>query len=143
MITETEGKAPYAMSSRSKLPSLLNRFCDQFLRLFDSQMTLFKAELKGAAKIYSKHVFLAVSSALVACLGFSFVSIGLVLWLDGHINNLAMSFGCVGGAYLTIGVLSTRAAVKKMTGQAPVFSQTRQELESDLQWIKTVTQPAR
>jgi len=83
MTTETEGKAPHAESSRSKLPSLYGRFCDQFLRLFDSQITLFKAELKGAVKIYSKHLFLTVSSALVACLGFSFVSIGLVLWVDG------------------------------------------------------------
>lgn len=143
MITETEGKVPYAMSSRSKLPSLFNRFCDQFLRLFDSQITLFRSELKGAVKIYSKHLFLTISSALVACAGFSFVSIGLVLWANMYINNLAISFGCVGGAYLTLGVLSALAAIKRINNQPPIFSQTRQELESDLQWIKTETQTAR
>ena len=143
MITDTEVNAPHAESSRSQLPSLFNRFGDQLLRLFDTHLALFKAELKGAVKIYSKHFILTIASALVALVGFSFLSIGLVLWLNGHINNAAISFGCVGGAYLIIGVLSALAAVRRMTNQPPVFNQTLEELERDQQWIKTETQAAK
>ena len=141
MITDTDADALHAESSRSQLPSLLNRFGDQVLSLFDTHLALFKAELKGAVKIYSRHLILTISSALVALVGFSFLSIGLVFWVHGHINNLAISFGCVGGVYLTIGVLSALAAVRRMTNQSPVFNQTLEELESDQQWIKTENQP--
>jgi uncharacterized membrane protein YqjE len=134
---------PQAESSRSHLSSLLNKFGDQLLRLFDAHLALFKAELKGAARIYSQHLILTISSALVALVGFSFLSIGLVFWANEHINNVAISFGCVAGVYLTIGVLSALAAVKRMTHQSPVFNRTLEELESDQQWIKTETQPAR
>ena len=143
MITDTELAAPHAESSRSQLPSLLNTFGDQLLRLFDTHLSLFKAELKGAVKIYSKHFILTISSALVALVGFSFLSIGLVFWLNGYINNAAISFGCVGGAYLIIGVLSALAAVRRMTNQPPVFNQTLEELERDQQWVKTETQAAK
>jgi uncharacterized membrane protein YqjE len=138
MIMDTEVDAP----SRSRLHSLFNRFGDQMLRLGDTHLALFRAELRGAVKIYSKHLILTISLGLVAGIGFSFVSVGLVLWVNAHINNLAISFCCVGGAYVTFGVLSALAAVRRMTNQPSVFSQTLVELEGDQQWIKTETQPA-
>jgi uncharacterized membrane protein YqjE len=142
MLTETEEKVPHAESALSQLPALLKRFCDQFLKLFETQLTLFKTELKGAVRVYTKHLILTMASGLVAAVGFSFLSIGLALWVDRYINNLAISFGCVGGAYLTIGVTAL-AAARRMTRQAPVLNQTREELERDQQWIKTETHQAR
>ncbi len=143
MSAGAEVNPPHAESSRSQLPSLFNRFGDQLLRLFDTHLALFKAEFKGAVKIYAKHLILTISAALVAMVGFFFLSVGLVLWVDAHINNVGISFGCVGGAYLTIGVLTALAAARRVTNQAPVFNQTLEELESDQQWIKTETQAAR
>ena len=134
---------PQAESSRSQLSSLLNKFGDQLLRLVDTHLALFKAELRGAVKIYSKHLIVTMSSAVVALVGFFFLSVGLVFWANEHINNLAISFGCMGGVYLFIGVLSALAAVRRMTNQPPVFNRTLDELESDQQWIKTETQAAR
>lgn len=84
-------------SSLSQLPSLFKRFFDQFLKLFATQVALFIAELKVGVKTYARHLILTTSSVLVALVGFSFLSIGLVFWANGHINNLAISFGCVGG----------------------------------------------
>ena len=144
MFTETGGTtARPESSSFSQLPSLLKRFFDQFLTLFDTQLALFKAELKGGVKIYARQVIFTTASALVALVGFSFVSIGLAFWVNRYFNNLAISFGCVGGAYLIIGVISALAAVRRMTHQPPVLNQTRVELERDQQWIKTETQQAR
>lgn len=143
MLTETEGNVPHAESSLSQLPALLRKFCDQFLKLFDTQLALFKTELKGAVRAYSKHLILTMASGLVALLGFSFLSIGLAFWVNGYINNLAISFGCVGGVYLTIGVTSALAAVRRMIHQPPVLNQTMEELERDQQWIKTETRQSR
>jgi uncharacterized membrane protein YqjE len=144
MFTETRGRTPQTESSSlSQLPSLFKRFLDQVLKLFDTQLALFKAELKGGVKIYARHVILTISSALVALVGFSLVSIGLAFWVNAHINNLAISFGGVGGAYLTIGVISALAAVRRMTHQPPVLNRTVEQLERDQQWIKTETHQAR
>jgi uncharacterized membrane protein YqjE len=144
MFTETGGRTAHPeCSSLSQLPFLFKRFFDQFLKLLDTQLALFKAELKGGVKIYAKHLILTISSALVALVGFSFLSLGLVFWINGHINNLAISLGCVGGAYLTIGVISALAAGRRMTNQPPVLNQTLEELERDQQWIKTETHQAR
>jgi uncharacterized membrane protein YqjE len=64
-------------------------------------------------------------------------------WINGNINNLAVSFGYVGGAYLIIGIISALAAVRRMTHhQPPVLNQTREELEKDQQWIKRETDQA-
>ena len=110
MLNETGARTaqPHS-SSLSQLASLLKRFFDQFGNLFDTQVALFKAELKEAVRIYARPLFLAVTSVLVTLIGFSLLSLGLglVFWVNGHIHNLAISFGCVGGAYLTIGALST------------------------------------
>jgi uncharacterized membrane protein YqjE len=144
MFTATGGRTAQSESSSfSQLPSLFKRFFDQLLKLFDTQLALFKAELKGGVKIYARHVILTTASALVALVGFSLLSIGLALWVNGYINNLAISFGCVGGAYLTIGVMSALAVVRRMTHQPPVLRQTRVELERDQQWIKKETHQAR
>jgi uncharacterized membrane protein YqjE len=129
MFNETGGRTVQpGSSSFSLLPSLFKRFFDQFLKLLDTQLALFKAELKGAVRVYARHLILAMSSALVALVGFSFLSFGLVLWINGNINNLAVSFGYVGGAYLLIGI-SAVAAVRRMTHQPPVLNQTQVELE--------------
>jgi len=143
MFTEIDEKAPHAESSLSQLPALLKRFCDQSLKLFETQLALFKTELKGAVRIYAKHLILTMSAALVTAVGFSFLSIGLAFWVNEYINNLAISFGCVGGAYLVIGVIAALAAVRSMTHQPPVLNQTLEELERDQQWIKTETHQAR
>jgi uncharacterized membrane protein YqjE len=144
VFSETGGKtAQSTSSSLSQLPTLFKRFFDQSLKLLDTQLALFKVELKEAVKSYTRHLILTISSALVALVGFSFLSLGLVFWIDGRINNLVISFGWVGGAYLIIGVLSTLAAARRITNQPPVLNQTLEELEKDEQWIKQETHQAR
>jgi len=144
MFTETGGRtAQPESSSLSQLPSLFKRFFDQFLKLLDTQLALFKVELKGAVKIYARHLILTISSGLVALVGFSFLSLGLVFWINERINNLAISFGCVGGPYLIIGAVSTLAAVRRITHPPPLLNQPLEELEKDEQWIKRETHQAK
>ena len=143
MFTETEGRVRHADSSLSQLPSLFKRFCDQLLRLLDTQLALLKAELKGGVKIYAKYLILTMSSALVALVGFSLLSLGLVFWVNLKIQSLPVSFSCVGGAYLSMGVISAWVAVRRMTHQPPVLNQTLQELEKDQQWITRKTHQAK
>jgi uncharacterized membrane protein YqjE len=143
MSTETVAKALHSESSLAQLPSLFMRFVDQFLKLFDIQLALFKSELKEAVKIRTKPLILTAVCAIVASAGFAFLSIGLVFWVNSTLNNLAISFGSVGGAYLIIGSISALALVKKMMNQPAAFNQTREELGRNQQWIKTETQQAR
>jgi uncharacterized membrane protein YqjE len=137
------GTAQPESSSLSQLPSLFKRFFDQFLKLLDTQVALFKVELKGAVKIYARHLILTISSALVALVGFSLLSLGLVFWINGRINNLPTSFGSVGGVYLIIGVISALGAARRITNQPQVLNQTLEELEKGEQWIKRETHQAR
>lgn len=139
MSTETEVKTVHAESSLAQLPSLFKRFVDQFLKLFDIQLALFKSELKDAIKIYTKQLILTAVSLLVASAGFAFLSIGLVFWVNSTLNNLGISFAGVGGAYLIIGTLSALGLVKKMINQPAAFNQTLEELQRNQQWIKTET----
>jgi uncharacterized membrane protein YqjE len=134
VFSETEGRTRHE-SPLSQLPSLFKRFCDQLLRLLDAQLALFKAELKAGVKIYAKHLILTMSSTLIDLVGFTFLSLGLVFWVNGHTANLAISFGCVGGTYLILGFISALVAVRRMAHQRLVFNQTLEELEKDQQWI--------
>jgi uncharacterized membrane protein YqjE len=142
VFSETEGRTRHE-SPLSQLPSLFKRFCDQLLRLLDAQLALFKAELKAGVKIYAKHLILAMSSTLIALVGFTFLSLGLVFWVNRHTANLAISFGCVGVTYLILGFVSALVAVKRMTHQPPALNQTLEELEKDQQWIARETHRAR
>jgi uncharacterized membrane protein YqjE len=142
VFSETEGRTRHE-SSLSQLPSLLKRFCDQLLRLLDTQLALFKAELNAGVKIYAKHLILAMSCTLIALVGFTFLSLGLVFWVNGHTANLAISFGCVGGTYFILGFISALVTVKRMTHQPPVLNQTLEELEKDQQWITRETHQVR
>jgi uncharacterized membrane protein YqjE len=143
MSTETVVKTVYAESPLSQLPSLFKKFVDQFLRLFDIQLALFKSEVKEAVKICTRQLILTAVSAIVASAGFAFLSIGLVFWVNSTINNLAISFGSVGSAYLIIGSISALALVKRMMNQPAAFNQTLEELERNQQWIKSETQQVR
>jgi uncharacterized membrane protein YqjE len=123
----------------SQLPQLFTRLLDQFLQLLNTQVALFKTELRAGVKEYAKRILLAACAAVLALMGFLLLSVGLALGLNLYLQSPAFSFVLVGLIYLLVGSVAGIIWGKKLISQPALLTQTVRELERDRQWIKTGT----
>ena len=123
----------------SQLPQLFTRLLDQFFQLLNTQVALFKTELRAGVKQYVKRILLAACTALLALMGFLLLSVSLALGLNLYIQSPAFSFVLVGLIYLLVGSVAGVIRGKKLISQPALLTQTVRELERDRQWIKTGT----
>jgi uncharacterized membrane protein YqjE len=123
----------------SQLPQLFTRLLDQFLQLLNTQVALFKTELRAGVKEYAKGFLLAACAAVLALMGFLLLSVGLALGLNLYLQSPAFSFVLVGLIYLLVGSVAGIIWGKKLISQPALLTQTVRELERDRQWIKTGT----
>src|SRR5262245_30823218 len=126
-------------SGLADLPRLLNRFVEQVLRLFETQIALVRTEVREAVGSYTKSLLRIAISAVVGLLGFVLVNVALVLWLDTYMQNLALSFGLVGGCYLVVGGILGYVAVQRMRAAPISLPDSRRELERDKNWVKSAS----
>jgi len=126
-------------STLTDLPKLLNRFVEQVLQLLETQFALFKAEVRDGVRSYGKNLTRTAVAGIVAVMGFALLNVGVALWLNALLQNLALSFALVGGAYFVLGSAVALVAVRKLSGQPAVLAESKRELERDKQWIKSGT----
>jgi uncharacterized membrane protein YqjE len=123
----------------SQLPQLFTRLLDRFLQLLNTEVALFKTELRAGVKPYAKRILLAACTALLALMGFLLLSVSLALGLNLYIQSPAFSFVLVGLIYLLVGSVAGVFWGKKLISKPTLLTQTVRELERDRQWIKTET----
>src|SRR3982750_4592212 len=86
----------------SQLPQLFTRLLDRFVQLLNTEVALFKTELRAGVKPYAKRILLAACTALLALMGFLLLSVSLALGLNLYIQSSAFSFVLAGLIYLLV-----------------------------------------
>ena len=140
-------KADDAAMTRNdeSLPNLLSRLGDDVMQLINSQLALFKVEIKEEASAYARHAaFIAVGGA-VALIGFALVNVAIAfgvstLFAKANFSqpaSYALGFVVTGLFYVLVGGIVVLAMKNRLAKQQLVPPMTAQELRKDKQWLKS------
>lgn len=132
-LTETEG-----------LPNLFSRLGDDVMQLFNSQLALFKVEIKEEASAYARGAAMIAFGAAVAVVGFALLNVAVAfavstLFAQANFSqpaSYALGFLVTGGFYLVVGAIVVLAMKSRLAHQDLVPQRTVQELRKDKQWLK-------
>jgi uncharacterized membrane protein YqjE len=141
-------KADDAVITRNdneSIPNLLGRLGDDVMQLINSQLALFKVEIKEEASAYARNAaFIAVGGA-VAAIGFALLNVAIAfgvstLFAKANFSqpaSYALGFVVTGLFYLLVGGIVVLAMKNRLAKQQLVPPMTAQELRKDKQWLKS------
>lgn len=138
-------EAAMMRNGSESIPNLLTRLGDDVMQLVNSQLALFKVEIKEEANAYARGAVMIAIGGVVATIGFALLNIALafaVSLLFAHANfsqpaSYALGFVVTGVFYLIVGgimVLVMKSHLAKQKLMPPI---TVQELRKDKQWLKS------
>ena len=127
------------------LPTLFSRLGDDVMQLFNSQLALFKVEIKEEANAYARGVTMIAIGAVIATVGFALLNVAIALavsTLFAQANfsqpaSYALGFVVTGGFYLLVGAIVVMLMKNRLAKQDLVPQRTVAELRKDKQWLKT------
>lgn len=131
--TETEG-----------LPTLLSRLGDDVLQLINSQLALFKVEIKEEANTYIRGAVTIALGAAVAMIGFALLNVAVAfgvstLFAQANLSQpatYALGFVVTGLFYLVVGGIVVLAIKSRLAKQDLVPTRSVEELRKDKEWLK-------
>jgi len=144
-LAKADDDAIITRNDNESLPNLLGRLGDDVMQLINSQLALFKVEIKEEASAYARHAtFIAVGGA-VAAIGFALLNVAIafgVSTLFARANfsqpaSYALGFVVTGVFYLLVGGIVVLAMKNRLAKQQLVPPMTAQELRKDKQWLKS------
>src|SRR6476646_11474384 len=118
--TRTSLISPNEASPRSEieqLPTLFSRLGDDVMQLFNSQLALFKVEIKEEANAFTRGATFIALGAVIATVGFALLNVAVafgVSTLFAHANfsqatSYALGFVVTGVFYLIVGIVVVAA----------------------------------
>jgi uncharacterized membrane protein YqjE len=127
------------------LPNLLGRLGDDVMQLINSQLALFKVEIKEEASAYARNAAFIAVGGVVAANGFALVNVAIafgVSTLFSRANfsqpaSYALGFVVTGLFYVLVGGIVVLAMKNRLAKQQLVPPMTAQELRKDKQWLKS------
>jgi len=127
------------------LPHLLSRLGDDVMQLINSQLALFKVELKEEASAYARGAAIMAVGGVVATIGFALLNVAIafaVSTLFARANfsqpaSYALGFVVTGIFYLLIGGIVVLVMKNRLARQPVVPPTTVEELRKDKQWLKS------
>jgi uncharacterized membrane protein YqjE len=127
------------------LPSLLSRLGDDVMQLVNSQLALFKVEVKEEASRFARDAGMIAFGAVVATIGFALLNVAIafgVSTLFARANfsqpaSYALGFIVTGAFYLIVGGILMLVMKNRLAKQQLVPPRTVQELRKDKQWLKS------
>jgi uncharacterized membrane protein YqjE len=127
------------------LPNLLSRLGDDVMQLINSQLALFKVEIKEEASAYARNAAFIAVGGVVAAIGFALVNVAIafgVSTLFSRANfsqpaSYALGFVVTGLFYVLVGGIVVLAMKNRLAKQQLVPPMTAQELRKDKQWLKS------
>ena len=145
-LTRADGR-PDEMAIRNdadSLPNLFSRLGDDVMQLFNSQLALFKVEIKEEANAYARGVTMIAIGAVIATIGFALLNVAIAfavstLFAQANFSqpaSYALGFIVTGGFYLLVGAIVVMLMKNRLAGQDLVPQRTVQELRKDKQWLK-------
>ena len=125
------------------LPTLFNRLGDDVMQLFNSQLALFKVEIKEEASAYARSVTMIAIGAVIATVGFALLNVAIAfavstLFAQANFSqpaSYALGFVVTGGFYVLVGAIVVMLMKNRLAKQDLVPQRTVQELRKDKQWL--------
>ena len=126
------------------LPSLISRLGEDVMQLFNSQLALFKVEIKEEANAYARGITMIAIGAVIALVGFALLNVAIAfavstLFAQANFSqpaSYALGFVVTGGFYLIVGAIVVMLMKSRLSKQELVPQRTVQELRKDKQWLK-------
>jgi uncharacterized membrane protein YqjE len=126
------------------IPTLLSRLGDDVMELINSQLALFKVEIKEEANEYARGAALIGVGAVVAAIGFALLNVAVAFGVStlfaqaGFSQPASYALGFVGTGvfYLVVGAIVVMAMKSRLARQPLVPKRTVEELRKDKEWLK-------
>lgn len=126
------------------LPNLFGRLADDVMELVNSQLALFKVEIKEEANAYARGAAMIAFGAAIATVGFALLNVAIafaVSTLFSQANfsqpaSYALGFLVTGGFYVLVGGIVVLVMKNRLGRRNLVPERTVQELRKDKQWLK-------
>jgi uncharacterized membrane protein YqjE len=142
-LSKTNGELP-ARNDNESLPTLFSRLGDDVMELFNSQLALFKVEIKEEASAYARGVTMIAVGAVIAVVGFALLNVAIAfavstLFAQANFSqpaSYALGFVVTGVFYLIVGAILVMLMKNRLAKQELVPERTVQELRKDKQWLK-------
>jgi len=131
-------------SEIEQLPTLFSRLGDDVVQLFNSQLALFKVEIREEANAYLSGAIMIAVGAGVAAIGFALLNVAVAFaasTLFAQLNlsqpaTYALGFVVTGVFYLIVGAIVITAMKSRLAKQHLVPERTVNELRKDKEWLK-------
>lgn len=144
-LVNVDAATPAAFPAENdSLPNLFSRLGDDIMQLFNSQLALFKVEIKEEASTYARGAAMIAFGAAVAVVGFALLNVAVAfavstLFAQANFSqpaSYALGFLATGGFYLLVGAIVVLVMKSRLTNQNLVPKRTVQELRKDKEWLK-------
>ena len=141
-LTKTNGLD--TRNDTENLPNLFSRLGDDVMQLFNSQLALFKVEIKEEATAYARGITMIGIGAVIATVGFALLNVAIAfavstLFAQANFSqpaSYALGFVVTGGFYILVGAIVVMLMKNRLAKQDLVPQRTVAELRKDKQWLK-------
>jgi uncharacterized membrane protein YqjE len=141
----TLDEAAMTRNGAESLPNLLSRLGDDVMQLINSQLALFKVELKEEASTYARGAALIAVGGVITVIGFALLNVAIAfavstLFASANFSqpaSYALGFVVTGLFYLIVGGIVVLVMKNRLAKQPVVPPRTVEELRKDKQWLKS------
>jgi uncharacterized membrane protein YqjE len=144
-LTRPEEQRPdTTRANNESLPTLVSRLGDDVMQLFNSQLALFKVEIKEEARTYARGIATIAVGSVIATVGFALLNVAIAfavstLFAQANFSqpaSYALGFVVTGAFYVLVGGILVLVMKNRLGRQELVPQRTVQELRKDKQWLK-------
>ena len=126
------------------LTTLLSRLGDDVMQLINSQLALFKVEIREEANTYIRGAVTIAVGGVIAAIGFALLNVAVAfgvstLFAGANLSQPAMyalGFVVTGVFYLLVGAILVMVIKSRLAKQDLVPTRTVEELRKDKEWLK-------
>lgn len=134
-----------ARGDADSLPNLFSRLGTDVMELLNSQLALFKVEIKEEANAYAKGAMMVGVGAAITAIGFALLNVAIAfgvstLFAQANFSqpaSYALGFVITGVFYLLLGGIIVMAIKSRLAKQELVPRRTVEELRKDKEWLKS------
>jgi len=131
-------------TDNESLTTLLSRLGDDVMELINSQLALFKVEIKEEANAYIRGAVMIAVGGVIAAIGFALLNVAVAfgvatLFAQANLSQpatYALGFVVTGLFYLLVGAIVVMVIKSRLAKKDLVPTRTVEELRKDKEWLK-------
>jgi uncharacterized membrane protein YqjE len=141
LVTTDDG---HTRGEMEQLPTLFSKLGDDVMQLFNSQLALFKVEIKEEANAFTRGATFIGLGAVIVTVGFALLNVAVAFGVStlfaqanfSQAASYALGFVVTGAFYLIVGIVVVAAIRSWLAKQQLVPRRTVAELRKDKEWLK-------